>query len=773
MPSDASLPSASVDTTLAPASPSGMRPGVNLSANGSPPADSGPRLASLANPILSSPPPVGSNRSQSQPLSSPYEYGAKHPRISGFAPPHVPLGSPSQHPQAADNLYAAKIGAATAPDSAQRGPSALSPPSLSDLGPSPASWPGLYSPSNPLSPLDFGLGPAALHDLLPALSSYPTSTASLHASSFSAFRPGPVSPPASVGVGAGSSHASPPPRPGTDSAFPFPPGAPPPAPIPPPGFGPGGAFLDALPPISPPSRDLSPPYFGIDAASMQALPRSLSADATAPQHAHFGVVHLLRRQLSFLVQAWMADRECLEPRRQQTEEEIQRMRAAMDSAREQWTSERSVMEHQVEVLKAQVCQLQDENAAFKAAAGAAAQTSNGNRVQPPVCQHDDGLHAPAGNGPAAALLPPNPSRQSSSSKPDVFSLPPGLDGASRRPHFASPGSSRTSPAGATVPSQPAPLDPRTQPQNSAPNDFLAPLSTDGKLPASVIDVQEIDPKLEGIPIKADAVQRCTFAPAGGQASPASSARKNGLGRDSQAPRWSPHNLSMDRGTASLARRASSRDQTMQVLAAEESRRLTMHAGHTPNHSFSLLPTMTATGGDSTGCQSRGATPSAGTQSVSTDNDEASSPGDHDDGVEQEPETDPDLRSLHVAPEDMQGHLEPQDDVLLKGPLMIKNIPAQDDVFFAQLDQKLESLGRGQNALPSVLQVALEGSEQVAAGPSCLPVPHAQSVGGDASHDSRSVPEEEEAEGDDGKHMEPEVPLKFRTTSNFGAPFGSM
>lgn len=208
---------------------------------------------------------------------------------------------------------------------------------------------------------------------------------------------------------------------------------------------------------------------------------------------------------------------------------------------------------------------------------------------------------------------------------------------------------------------------------------------------------------------------------------------------------------------------------MQVLAAEESRRLTMHAGHTPNHSTSLIPTMTATGGDSTGCQSRGSTPSAATRSAGTDKDEACSPAGHDDGVEQEAEPGPGLHSLHIADEDMQGHLEPQDDVPLKGPLMIKNIPAQDDIFFAQLDQKLESLSRGQNALPRVLQAALEGSERAAAGPSCVPAPHQHPAAGD---DSRAAPEEE-ADGDQGKHVEPEVPLKFRSTSNFGAPFGSL
>lgn len=204
---------------------------------------------------------------------------------------------------------------------------------------------------------------------------------------------------------------------------------------------------------------------------------------------------------------------------------------------------------------------------------------------------------------------------------------------------------------------------------------------------------------------------------------------------------------------------------MQVLAAEESRRLTMHAGHTPNHSLSLLPTMTATGGRSTTEQSRVGTPSA----------ESGVAEQTDDAITAPPIDDPGLTEIRGEPvidtesyePTTEGHLQPSDDVPLKGPLMLKNLPAQDDIFFEQLNKKLESLSRGQDALPSVLQSEDEDLD-APSGPSGAPGPpeqrHAQvsQTGGFDGDD----------ETEDGQNLEPEVPLRFKSTSNFGKPFGS-
>ncbi|KAJ6444144.1 tho complex subunit 7 domain-containing protein [Purpureocillium lavendulum] len=259
-------------------------------------------------------------------------------------------------------------------------------------------------------------------------------------------------------------------------------------------------------------------------------PRSVSADATAPQHELLGAIQLLRQQLSFLVQAWMADRERLEPQKQQADEELARLQTTMESARQQWSNERAAMEQQLDALRTQVHVLQEENAAYKSKQPNRDVTNNGTRQAPgqPLGSGSITGMSSSSSDPAAAILSPNPSLQSGSSKADILSLPPGLDGASRRPHFASLGSTRTSPIGHPAPLQVAALDPRILPQKSADKDFLAPPSSDDKL-LTIIDVHEIDPKLEGIPIKANALKRATFSPPRSQSEMSPSSRR--LGQD--------------------------------------------------------------------------------------------------------------------------------------------------------------------------------------------------------------------------------------------------
>jgi hypothetical protein len=124
-----------------------------------------------------------------------------------------------------------------------------------------------------------------------------------------------------------------------------------------------------------------------------------------------------------------------------------------------------------------------------------------------------------------------------------------------------------------------------------------------------------------------------------------------------------------------------------------------------------------------------------------------------------------------------GPLEPADDVPLKGPLMIKNIPAQDEIFWAEVNKKLEPISQGRDAVPTVMRADLEELE-AAAGSSAAALliqqrqqPRAVDPvgGGDASHDSHAgsdapvAPRPGTSDGD--------VPLKLKTTTNFGAPFG--
>jgi hypothetical protein len=363
---------------------------------------------------------------------------------------------------------------------------------------------------------------------------------------------------------------------------------------------------------------------------------------------------------------------------------------------------------------------------------------------------------------------------------DPFTLPPGLDGASRRPHFAKPGSSRTSPTGQPESSPFLPLDPRMQPQTSHAKDFLNS-STDGSdSPVPVIDVQEVDPKLEGIPLKATALQKYTFG-----------ANESANGSPAVSPPAVTNQRPAEKPRPNAIKRLSSKEHTFQVLQAEESRRLTMHAGHTPNHSLSLFPTMSIAA-SSTGApqddETSGQVSISGPASASG---QASAPAldapaeaseetewaagkdlDHGkakagliDGPDDGPNDDLDLG----LPEEV---MEPEDDVKLKGPLMIKNIPAQDEIFWDQVNKKLEPISQGRDALPTVMRAALD--EEETAGPSSglEALREVAPVGGDASHDPGAQAAGAEGEGGGrSKGVEAEIPLKLKSTTNFGAPFG--
>ena len=371
---------------------------------------------------------------------------------------------------------------------------------------------------------------------------------------------------------------------------------------------------------------------------------------------------------------------------------------------------------------------------------------------------------------------------------DPFTLPPGLDGASRRPHFAKPGSSRTSPTGQPESSPFIPLDPRMQPQTSHAKDFLNSSTDESDSPVPVIDVQEVDPKLEGIPLKATAVQKYTFgANESANGSPAVSPPAVTNQKLAEKPR--PHAI----------KRLSSKDNTFQVLQAEESRRLTMHAGHTPNHSLSLFPTMSiaasSTGApqdddDTSGQASISGLASASGQASAPALDAPDAPAEANEETERAAEKSLDhgkaKAGLIDGPDDdgpsddldlglPEEVMEPEDDVKLKGPLMIKNIPAQDEIFWDQVNKKLEPISQGRDALPTVMRAALDEEETAGSSSGLGVIREVAPVGGDASHDPGAQAAGAEGEGGGGdrgrKGVEAEIPLKLKSTTNFGAPFG--
>jgi len=728
MVSDSFLPSGVVGNTLAPTSPNRQETTLSFAANSSWDHSVFGHVGGKQRSTNSSAMPAGSPTAGTIPKTR-VESSTSPCLDRGLSPMNAPARSCPE-----SNPAPAATPSTTSQQSAPDGASASHPRAPSDLGHGTASLQGQFSGADSETSHNpsFGYSNTSSFDTARAKSSLHTL--------------------ASLGLGLnleGLHDSSTPPYPGHSGSI-----------------SPWQPLVHSAPSGGTGLSPLSPP--------LPPLQRSVSADATAPQHELLGAIQLLRQQLSFLVQAWMADRERLEPQKQQADADLVRLQTAMDNAREQWSNEKGAMEQQLDSLRAQVLVLQEENAAFRSGqSGRDPANSNSAQV---VGQSQNIVDSATGNStsssdPAASILSPNPSVQSGSSRADVLLLPPGLDGASRRPHFAAQGSARTSPTGHPAPLQVAALDPRVLPQKAADKDFLAPPSDEDKH-LTIIDVHEIDPKLEGIPIKANALKRATFSPPRSQPQLNPLARRPGQGReapprrrDSRTRRWSPHNLSIDRGRTSRLNRTTARDQTMQVLAAEESRRLTMHAGHTPNHSLSLLPTMTATGGRSTTEQSRVGTPSA-ESGVAEQTDDASTAPPIDDPGLTEIRGEPVIDTESYEPT-TEGHLQPSDDVPLKGPLMLKNLPAQDDIFFEQLNKKLESLSRGQDALPSVLQSEDEDLD-APSGPSGAPGPpeqrHAQvsQTGGFDGDD----------ETEDGQNLEPEVPLRFKSTSNFGKPFGS-
>ncbi|KAF5019270.1 hypothetical protein F66182_8723 [Fusarium sp. NRRL 66182] len=507
-----------------------------------------------------------------------------------------------------------------------------------------------------------------------------------------------------------------------------------------------------------------------------SLSRSVSADAVAASQSSLHVVQRLVQQNALIRDAWEAERNHLEANRRRAEEVYQEERIIMDEVRDSWEVEKEGLMREIEELKQRVHRLEGETSALKAVTAQSIQVTG--VVSPLASQRGR-----SGEGSIDSTCPPAPSGRSASGTrnptiptsflmTDASCLPPGLDGASRRPHnFFKPSSARVSPTTQPESSPFVPLDPRMQTQDPIAKDFLASPSEDAATPVPVIDVQELDPKLEGIPIKATAVQKPTFAasasPSENPASPVTS-------------RPGPAAQSPDQSRCLANVRVSSKEYTVEALSAIESRRLTIHAGHTPNHSLTAFPKVNPT--DVVSVVAEGATPTVETAvnlGAAVPTEEAK--GDTVLALRQRARRDSKVSYVSVVeePEDHQtAMLDPSDgDKPLKGPLMIRNIPAKDEFFWNKVNEKLESVRQGQDALPAVLQAHSQGLASIA-GPSGVNVPvHGPKqvvgpVGGDGSADARADADDGDDEGDE-EAIEADVPLKLKSTSNFGAPFGAM
>ncbi|CAG9983294.1 unnamed protein product [Clonostachys byssicola] len=537
----------------------------------------------------------------------------------------------------------------------------------------------------------------------------------------------------------------------------------------PPSSATGNVAYNSIPPIS---------RFPDPSLSSSGFPKPGAADA-APNLQTLDH-HLLRRlvqQNEIIREAWEAERKYLDINRRRVEQVYQEERLIMDEVCETWEKEKAALLQEIDILKGRVRGLEQENLALKAGSP---RNSSQNPAFPARGSQQDGAVDNSGTislsspnyGPGVGVHSPNqrPNHRTKNYSCDPLTLPPGLDGASRRPHFAYPGSSRASPTRAPEPVAYLSLDPRVQPETSTNRDFLPTSSSDDKDSIPVIDVRELDPKLEGIPLKAPAVQRATFG-------------TNGSSITSPASPPAATDERMHTVEQTLAPDQIPRDAAVQALRDEELRRLTMHAGHTPNHSLSKMVSMNvADSGGVPGSDDEGSSPSPAIGDCSlprTFGQRNAGHGIGEVGGEANGKA-PERHNNESLLDHPEEQLDAADDIRLKGPLMIKNIPAQDEIFLDQLNKRLESIGHGEDALPTVMSSPPPDDDEdpvysVSGSPGQKPWKANPPVGGDASQDV--FPEASGANGGEDApakktdEVEQDVPLKLKGTSNFGAPFG--
>lgn len=253
------------------------------------------------------------------------------------------------------------------------------------------------------------------------------------------------------------------------------------------------------------------------------------------------------------------------------------------------------------------------------------------------------------------------------------------------------------------------------------------ITQDHEMPSKVIDVQEYHKDLEGIHLKVNAVKKATFTD-----TPSSTGSKTSSGDGS--PSHTPEE-----------RRESARQRSVRALKADPHSRLTINAGHTPTVSMSFA----STGATNTVTSSGSNTPTL----ISGDGAISSDGNDGNDGQESKEPAEPVGTAIDDHDHD-PAIMEPSDeDPELKGPLTLRNIPAKDEIFLRKLSDKLEKVGTGEDATPTVLRdVECEKGES-----------SAKAAAAAAAADDES----------DTEDAEPEIPLKLRETSNFGKPLGSL
>lgn len=260
-----------------------------------------------------------------------------------------------------------------------------------------------------------------------------------------------------------------------------------------------------------------------------------------------------------------------------------------------------------------------------------------------------------------------------------------------------------------------------------------------------VDVSDINPSLEGIRLKSATIQRSTFSDT--KSPPLLSSESSSLSIPTTQIAMSPpeQNLAVSRN---------SKAQTLHVLATDVAGRRRMHAGHTPSHSVAHFPIPVATevAEAALGAAQGVAAELAADTRKCSDASESEAPAIGE----------PRPRVAEVIIEEESGKEEPAEPSLdppandkpLTGPLMAQ-ADGSPDVFLDEFTKKLEDISSGaEDSVPSVLKRPLIKEVET------------DVVGG--------IIEEPEVDPEEAvMDEEVDIPLKLKTTTNFGLPWGSL
>ncbi|KAI1648824.1 uncharacterized protein F4817DRAFT_55667 [Daldinia loculata] len=457
---------------------------------------------------------------------------------------------------------------------------------------------------------------------------------------------------------------------------------------------------------------------GAAVASPSLVPSTTSSLSNMSNQTLLNLLQRREEQNRKLIENWRAERAHLEASRTRAEEMYQEERAIIDEERMIWIEEKSNLQRDLSEWKkrTEVAEKQrDEMASLLRSMqtqGSQSKISFDGAAEPTMGSLRGGGLSSAETYSQSSVNFWSPSDGTS----PIRVLPGEL-------HVSEFHGSTTMPESRPF----IPLDPRMQ--GSSPG-VSSPVSQQDRVPS--IDIQEVIPGLEGIRVRPDIVQKATFT-------------------DDKPSESSPESILLPVPGAkqeSIRTRVVPADLTKETLQAPESDRLTMHAGHTPNHSISLsrLHTVESTEVVNTAGSSGSSTPKC---------------CDAEDKQVQVPEKVPNCQTSCCGlgcPKAAEAQDELEDerdkDPELKGPLTLRNLPAADEPFLKALNEKLADVIT-HDMTPTVLK---HGNYfRPAASEPII------ETGDDDAHDAREKLEEQEQE----------IPLKLKQSSNFGAPLGQL